>query len=142
MLWGVIVVMARKPLMSELRGPIPTAVQASLLAARDAESTASGSARRDAFRTTRHLLAGSRAAGISLEQLAALFQVRVNTIQSRCPDDGLVPAATFAALAYVSLDDLTTWQHAGLLPAATTDHQHRPSYPASALITALLVARS
>jgi hypothetical protein len=103
---------------------------------------ARGPARRDAFRTTRYLLAGCRVAGIPTEALAALFQVRVDTLRSRSSVDGLVPAGTFAELAQVSLDELTAWQHDGLLPATASDHRYRTSYPASALITALLTTHA
>ncbi|WP_420367198.1 hypothetical protein [Curtobacterium sp. L1-20] len=124
--------------MNDPVAAVPPAIATVLLAARAAENSASGPDRRDAFRTTRHLLGGCRVAGIPLEDLAALFQVRADTIRNRAYVDGLVPAATFVDLARVSLDDLTGWQRDGLLPAASTDPGYRTSYPASALITALI----
>jgi hypothetical protein len=126
--------------MTEPAGTVPAAIAVVLLAARAAEGMACGPARWDAFRATRYLLAGCRVTGIPTEDLAGLFQVRGDTLRNRSSVHGLVPAATFAELAQVSLDDLTAWQDDGLLPAAEPDHRYRTSYPASALITALLSA--
>lgn len=109
-----------------------------LTAARAAERTARGPERRDAFRVTRFLIAGCLAAGISAEELADALGVTPHSVRNRGGADGLVPSVVFAAHARIDLGTLTTWQHLGHLPAAEPDRDHRTSYPASALIAALL----
>lgn len=95
---------------------VASAVVELLCAAQVAEASAHGSSRRDAFSTTRHLLAGCRAVGIPLENLADLLHVRPDSIRIRASMDGLVPAATFAALSGIGLDDITAWQRNGRIP--------------------------
>jgi hypothetical protein len=119
---------------------IGPAVLQVLTAARTAETTAHGPARHDAFRITRFLLAGSIAAGYTASNLATALRVPRRSIRLRANTDGLVPSTVFATYAGVGLETLTAWQEAGWLPTAEPDLECRTSYPASALITALLTS--
>lgn len=59
------------------------ALQTLLLAATAAEHTATGSARRDAYRTTRSLIAASRVLGFPLPDLAAMLGVSEGSVRNR-----------------------------------------------------------
>ena len=121
--------------------PEPTYGIGSLLrAAVAAESDATGAARRSAFRTTRHLLGGCRAAGISIEYLMRELGVTDSSIRNRSSIDGLVAAETFSELAHITVDTLTEWSNRGLIPSALPNEERRTSYPASALISAFLMS--
>jgi hypothetical protein len=117
---------------------IPPQVLQLLTAARTTETIAHGPARRDAFRITRFLLAGCLASGITASHLAAALEITMGSIRIRGNADGLVPGTVFASYASINLSMLTTWQQLGFLPTAEPDSQRRTSYPASALVTALL----
>ncbi|MET3452300.1 hypothetical protein [Curtobacterium sp. 1544] len=118
-------------------GPVMLQV---LVAARTKEATAHGPARRDAFRITRFLLAGSIAAGYTPSDLAAALGVTAGSIRTRADTDGPIPGTVFATYAGIGLETLTAWQEAGWLPTGEPDPECRTSYPASALITALLTS--
>jgi|GEM_PF-1921229 len=119
---------------------IAPAVLQLLTAARAAENAARGPGRHDAFRITRFLLVGSLTAGYTASDLATVLQVPRRSIRARGSTDGLVPSQVFAGYAGIDLGVLTAWREAGWLPAAEPDTECRTSYPASALITALLTS--
>lgn len=119
---------------------VPPCIRRVLSAAVAGETQARGTARRHAFRTTRYLLGGCRSAGLSLTLLAAVLHVQPETIRARSTTDGVIAATTFAALADVSPEVISSWHEQGLLPDASIDEQRQTGYLASALITALLRA--
>lgn len=119
-------------------GDVPWRIRSLLTAALQAEREAHGAERREAFRTTRYLLAGCRSTGIPMAQLAELMGVQPESLRTRSTTDGLIPAQQFTLLAALPADATTRWEQNGILPAATVDERGQISYPASALIAALL----
>ena len=96
------------------------------------EVEARGSGRRTAFRTTRHLLAGAIAVGVSTPALAAELGVRADTVRTRAGHDGPIAAADFAALTGSPIDRIQSWN----LPSWNEGHQ---MHSATLLLTALLI---
>jgi hypothetical protein len=109
-------------------------VAALLRAARDAERQAAGSDRRVAFRLTRVLLGGARAAGHNAAQLAACLDLSASAVRDRGGADGWVPAASLAPLAGPSEAQLQRWHEAGLLAHRSRDAAGQDCYLASELI--------
>lgn len=109
-----------------------------LRSATAAENTATGAALREAFRTTRYLLGGARTIGFTVPELSALLGVSSGALRARSDQDGLIPTATFIALAGVAVAAIEMWRQAGTLGTPSTDEFGRESYPASALLRALL----
>ncbi|MCS5524675.1 hypothetical protein NY551_18230 [Curtobacterium flaccumfaciens pv. oortii] len=118
-----------------------TPVVAVLRAATAAETTATGRALREAFRTTRHLLAGARSVGISVPELAATLGVSAGALRARSDRDGDITVDTFLALSGLTMETLEAWQQDQFLSASTHDEFGRPSYAASALLRALMMTR-
>ncbi|QKS18849.1 hypothetical protein HUN58_02080 [Curtobacterium sp. Csp1] len=109
-----------------------------LQSATAAENTATGAALREAFRTTRYLLGGARAIGFTVPELSALLGVSSGALRARSDQDGSIPTTTFIALAGIAVTAIEMWQHAGTLGTPSLDESGRESYPASALLRALL----
>jgi hypothetical protein len=103
-----------------------------------AEALAEGSARRVAFRTTRHLFAGAVQLGLSHSRLAARLAVSTGAVRSRSTMDGLVAAEAFAERADVSEHDIDTWRDRKWIRLGGPDMGGTIGYQASTLLTALL----
>lgn len=108
-----------------------------LQAAAAAELAATGSARRRAYRTTRHLLAGAVRLGLSRRAIAAVLGVHVDTIRSRSLNDGLVTAPDFAALTGVPEGRIIGWEETGRIRQEGPDPAGSFGYRASALLAQL-----
>jgi hypothetical protein len=95
------------------------------------EAEASGSGRRAAFRSSRYLLAGATAVGISTGVLADALGVKADTVRTRAGHDGPISAAEFAALSGIPIGRIHSW---GLPPWGDDRQQHS----ATLLLMALL----
>jgi hypothetical protein len=116
-----------------LAGP----VAALLRAARDAERQASGPDRRAAFRLTRVLLGGARAAGHNAAQLAACLGLTANAVRDRCGSDGWVRVTQLSAVSGVPEPQWAQWHEAGQLTQHCRDDAGQDCYLASEVIGAL-----
>ncbi|WP_295844079.1 hypothetical protein [uncultured Microbacterium sp.] len=114
------------------------AVRAVLLAAAQDSATARGARRREAFRTARFLLAGSRHLGQPRSSIAELLGVRIETISSRSSVEGDIPVETFARLSGLDVAELGDWRRRGELPAPIVELSGRVAYPAADLLAALI----
>ncbi|WP_295838242.1 hypothetical protein [uncultured Microbacterium sp.] len=119
----------------------PVVRQVLLAAAREADE-ARGPRRREAFRTSRYLLAACRVLGEPRAGLAAALSVGVEAISSRNAVEGDIPAADFARLAGIPLDEIDRWRRADFLPAPVVEPTGRAIYPATALLAALMRTRT
>jgi hypothetical protein len=78
-----------------------------LLAARDAEVQASGPALREAYRTSRSLIAAAVILGFTFSELAEMLDVTVGSVRNRSNILHPIPRASFAALVTATDDRLT-----------------------------------
>ncbi|WP_295843742.1 hypothetical protein [uncultured Microbacterium sp.] len=116
-------------------------VRTILLAAANEAATARGPGRREAFRTSRYLLAACRVLEQPRADIAALLGVRGAAVTARSAVEGAIPAETFARLAGIEVDEIDAWRSAGVLPDPVAEFPGRISYPATALLDALLSTR-
>lgn len=114
------------------------AIQQLILATKQAEATAYGEKRREAYRTTRYLLAGCRSNGISMSELATLLGASAGSVRARSSADGIVSRATFASLASITLNTILRWEATGILPPPTPDERGHLGHAASTLVATLL----
>jgi len=111
-------------------------VLAVLRAAVAAETIAEGSARRIAYRTSRHLFGGAIQLGISTMIIADAVGVRPDTIRSRSNLDGLVDGPHFTALSGLPETQVGKWEEAGLIHLEGPDPAGIYGYRASTLLRA------
>jgi hypothetical protein len=111
---------------------LPVELAELLHRARDREASAVGAGRVAAFRLTRALLGGARAAGYSVRQLADCLAVSPSSMRARCYSDDWVNEAVFAELAGLDAAVVQQW----LLPGGR-EAGHRQAR-AAALIVALV----
>jgi hypothetical protein len=109
---------------------------AALRRAHEAELTAVGERRRPAFRLTRSLLGGARAAGYPAGLLASCLGVSVGSVRTR-GSDGWIPAAAFAELAGLAIGDIHDWVRRGQLTETRAGAAGEDLYLASDLVRAL-----
>ncbi|MGJ4846606.1 hypothetical protein [Leifsonia sp. Le1] len=127
------------PLRGSLDDPARTTLLLAVLCASSAaETTAEGSARRAAYRVTRHLLGGANRLGLAADQIAAALGVRTDTVRTRSTEDGLVTAKEFAARAPITESTIATWQAHGWVNLDGPDTGGNIGYRASHLLDALL----
>jgi hypothetical protein len=112
--------------------PLPPNVAALLMRAHDLEQIETGQDRIAAYRLTRALLGGARAAGFSAPVLAQCLGVRVSTLQGRAYSDGWVKATD------IGNDAIRRWRRSGRLPRQIKDETGSTCYRASDLLTAML----
>jgi hypothetical protein len=117
---------------------VPPALATVLRRALAAESSARGEHRIPAFRLTRSLLGGARAAGFPNAVLAHCLGTTVQSVRTRGGSDGWIAASTFADLAGLPVKVVRAWTADGVLPAQTTDVLGNDCFPASDLVRALL----
>lgn len=113
-----------------------------LHAAAAAERAAAGSALRIAYRTSRHLLGGALQLGLATGAIADALGVRPSSVRARSNVDGLVDGHRFAALAGISLSELSEWEHEGLIRLQGPDNGGMYGYQASTLLGAHIYYRA
>jgi hypothetical protein len=117
---------------------VPPVLATALRRALAAESSARGEHRIPAFRLTRSLLGGARAAGFPNAVLAHCLGTTVQSVRTRGGSDGWIAATTFADLADLPIDVVRAWTADGLLPAQTVDVLGTDCFAASDLVRALI----
>jgi hypothetical protein len=120
------------------RRTVPLSLALVLRNAAEAEATATGGARRPAFRMTRFLLAGAIQNGFSNTSLAAVTGMSDESVRTRGGNHGPVSVVAFAMLAEIPDDTIDRWEQQQILGTATVDYEGNRAHPASALIRALL----
>jgi hypothetical protein len=117
---------------------VPPVLATVLRRALAAESSARGEHRIPAFRLTRSLLGGARAAGLPNAVLAQCLGTTVQSVRTRGGSDGWIVATTFADLAGLPVEVVRAWIADGLLPPPTVDVLGNDGFPASDLVCALI----
>jgi hypothetical protein len=117
---------------------VPSVLATALRRALAAESSARGEHRVPAFRLTRSLLGGARAAGFPTAVLAHCLGTTVQSVRTRGGSDGWIAATTFADLAGLPIEVVRAWTADGLLPPQTVDGLGTDCFPASDLVRALI----
>jgi hypothetical protein len=117
---------------------VPPVLATALRRAHAAESSAKGEQRIPAFRLTRSLLGGARAAGFPNAVLAQCLGTTVQSVRTRGGSDGWIAATTFADLAGLPVEFVRAWTADGLLPSRTVDVLGNDCFPASDLVRALI----